>query len=116
MHKSHFLKIKSTLRFFFAANLSITLSLKFRVSLTIFFSMESIDRATRRSSAIELRKKFLMRFKVEKERSASAVDMGIVISISKSFLVSRNEFVKLFSMSNFRKGIAPCRSLQSGLE
>ena len=66
----------------------ITFSLKFLLSVIRICSIDNMDNAESRSLAILLRRKDLMRFKVEKHLSASEVDIGIVMGISRSFVVS----------------------------
>lgn len=70
----------------------MTLLSKSGMDWTDVFSIGRTANAFSRSSDIVLLRKVLMRFKVEKHRSHSAVDMGVVQIISNSLYVSVNTF------------------------
>lgn len=68
------------------------------------FSIDRVANAFNRSSDIVLRKKVLIRFNVEKHRSHSLVDIGVVQIILTSKYVSERKFVKLFAQMKERSG------------
>ncbi|CAH1974957.1 unnamed protein product [Acanthoscelides obtectus] len=72
-----------------------------------------MDNAVRRSWVIVFQSKVLIIFSVEKFRSASDVDIGVVTIISNSFFVSLSVSSKLFCIKNFKRDRVPCKSRQS---
>ena len=86
----------------------ITRSLKILKVDIIAVSMEIIDKADSLSFAILLRRKDLTLFSVEKHLSASDEDMGIVIRILRSLIVSEIVDERPLSIKIDSKATIPC--------